>query len=70
MRELEADIRWHHEQLRLAKGALRDADRAANPTRQIEVEALTASISKLERTVRHLEELRAARPQGPDVTGS
>lgn len=61
MRELEADIRWHHEQIRLAKAALRDADKPENSIRHIEVEALNSSILKLERTVRHLEELRAKR---------
>lgn len=62
MSELEADIRWHDEQIRLAKAALRDADKPENPERQLETDLLTASILKLERTRRHLEELRVKRP--------
>jgi hypothetical protein len=61
MHELEADIRWHEEQIRLAKAALRDADQLENPTRQLEVSLLASSIQKLERTMGHLEELRIKR---------
>lgn len=57
--KLEADIRWHEEQLRLARAALRDADRPDNSTRNVEVEALKISIHKFEKTLEHLSQLRA-----------
>ncbi|RYG36750.1 MAG: hypothetical protein EON93_04650 [Burkholderiales bacterium] len=60
MDRLETDIGWHREQLRLGKAALRDADHPDNPTRAIEVEALTSAILKLERTLAHLEQLKAS----------
>ncbi len=47
MRELEADIRWHHEQIRLAKAALHESDCPENPSRELEVAVLTSSILRV-----------------------
>ena len=61
MQRLADDIAWHREQIRLARLALKEADQAANPTRAIEVEAITNSLDRLERTLAHLEELHQKR---------
>lgn len=67
MQNLEADIEWHREQIRLAGIALAEADIRENPIRSIEVPTLRSVVARLEQTMRHLEELRAQRSQRPEA---
>ena len=59
--KLADDIAWHQQQIRLISEALSAADRVDNPTREIEVEALSSSLTRFERTLAHLLELRVNR---------
>ena len=54
---LQADIAWHRNQIRLAEAALAEADDRSNPVRAVEVGALRDSVSRLKLTLRHLEEI-------------
>ena len=61
MQKLADDIAWHRQQIRLVREALAAADRPDNSAREIEVEALSQSLARFERTLAHLEELQAGR---------